>query len=119
MHQPPSTCPGHPRLSVVSRSVEFTVGAFYAINSDTSDFSEGFCIAKCLKSNLESFNGQYLEKYGEVEDNLVFYREIKEKGRFASETVNSMLVSITPVENCIGRYSIHKEELEQIILSLE
>ena len=73
MHQPPSTCPGHPRLSVVSRSVEFTVGAFYAINSDTSDFSEGFCIAKCLKSDLKSFSGQYLKKCEAVVDNLVFY----------------------------------------------
>ena len=96
-----------PQISVtrsqVSTDVAFQVGAFYAIIADYSDYCDGFCIAKCVKTNVNSFSGLYLENCSETED-FVFFRELKDVGRFESDSVHSILISIIPVENCKGSH---------------
>ena len=94
----------------------FQAGSFYAINA--ADYSDGFCISKCLKSNLGFFDGTFLKKSSEMVD-LVLFEETKKTGRFESEKVNSMLISIAPLQNSKGQYCVKMDEIEQIISSLD
>ena len=114
--------PSHNPVAPVTRSQTFNttyqVGAFYAIQTESSSFSDGFGIAKCLELSADTFKGVLLEKCPDMIGDLVIFQE-KDIGQFESVSVNSIIISIAAVPSNKGKYSLNKEEYEQLILSLD
>ena len=103
--------------SQVERSATYQVGAFYAKQMDTSRISEEFCIAKCVKPCEVFFEGILLEKCDVVEDLLYFVE--KDMQEFQNEKLIYVIISINLLVSDSKKYSIHKEEYEQLVLSLD
>ena len=61
-------------------------GKIYVILADTRDYSEGFCLAKCVKPNVDSFLGNYLEK-SVVAGTDVLFNVTSYRANFEAETV--------------------------------
>ena len=114
--------PSHKPVAPVTRSQTFNtsyqVGAFYAVQTDSSNFSDGFGIAKCLEPCADTFKGIILEKCSEMIGDSVIFEE-KDNGQFESVSVNSVIISIAAVPSTKGKYSVNKEEYEQLVLSLD
>ena len=52
-----------------------------------------------------------------IGDSVIF--EEKDNGQFESVSVNSVIISIAAVPSTKGKYSVNKEEYEQLVLSLD
>ena len=90
-------------------------GKIYVILADTRDYSEGFCLAKCVKPNVDSFLGNYLEK-SVVAGTDVLFNVTSYRANFEAETVFSTILSITSESN--GGYSVSQSEINDIIFSI-
>ena len=97
--------------------VTFQVGSYYAVN--TADCSDSFSAVKCVKSSCGVLDGLLLKQlYALGEEGIVF--ELTENiVQVEYAKVNSVLISIYPVANSERQLSINREEIEQIISSLD
>ena len=87
----------------------------YVIIADIRDYSDGFCLAKCIKSGEDSFVGMYLEKVSVTESDVIF-KATSYRSKFVAETVLSTILSITEQSN--GEYSVSNSEIDEIIFSV-
>ena len=105
--------------SVVTRAqtvtAVFKVGAFYAMQPTSS--SQEVLLIKCLKSSRDYLEGLVLEKCTDdvVGDSVIFEEKLIEQ--ISSDRVHSLVISINEISS--NKYSVDKNEYEQIIMTLE
>ena len=105
--------------SVVTRAqavtAVFKVGAFYAMQPTSS--SQEVLLIKCLKSSRDYLEGLVLEKCTDdvVGDSVIFEEKLIEQ--ISSDRVHSLVISIHEISS--NKYSVDKNEYEQIIMALE
>ena len=91
----------------------YEAGMIYAIIADTRDYSDGFCLAKCTKSQEDGFLGIYLEKSSVPSIDQVLFKATSSK--FYTRSVLSSVVSIIKKSDVI--YAASQSEIDEIIFS--
>ena len=93
----------------------YEAGMIYAIIADTRDYSDGFCLAKCTKSQEDGFLGIYLEKSSVPSIDQVLFKETSSRSKFYTRSVLSSVVSIIKKSDVI--YAASQSEIDEIIFS--
>ena len=88
----------------------YEAGMIYAIIADTRDYSDGFCLAKCTKSQEDGFLGIYLE-----ESSVPSIDQVLFKATSYTRSVLSSVVSIIKKSDVI--YAASQSEIDEIIFS--
>lgn len=99
--------------------IGFESGKVYVIIADTSDYSDGFCLAKCKKSYEDHFYGNYLDKISDSEDpsdGSISFRLTSYQGTFFSASVLSFVLFLTEKHNRL--YTISQAEINDIIFAV-
>ena len=105
---------------LIEQCEEFITGAefgkFYVVLGDSLD---GYYLVKCSSSNLETFSGKYLALSSETLPGKIMYRETQDSDNFDSGTiVSEVSVSAEVLGKNTRRFSVNKEELDDILMTI-
>ena len=88
---------------------------FYTFRADCCEFADGFCIAKCINSSENNFDGVYLKKKDESYESIIF-TETKEVSKFSLDNIVSIVISLTKISD--SDYIVDRNEIEDILYNV-